>query len=61
MPVLRSEFLARKTPPIDNDYGYYQLIVLKHSVFYLYQRISSISLGKEKVECNFIHINNDLN
>ena len=38
----------------------YQLIALKQCVFNLYQRISSISLRKEKVESNFIDINDDL-
>ena len=37
------------------------MIALKHSVFKLHQRISSISLKKEKVESNFININGDLN
>ena len=54
-------FQAQKTPHIDNDLGYYQLIALKHSVVNLYQRISCIPLGKEKIESNFTNINGDLN
>ena len=49
----------KKTSHIDNVYGYYQLTALKHSGFNLYQRISSSSLGKEKVESKFISINGD--
>ena len=43
--------------------GYYQLTVLKNSVFNLYQLISSIFLGKENVESTstFINVNGDLN
>ena len=55
MPVPHSEFLGLEKPHIDIDYEYYQLIGLKHYIFNLYQRISSISLGKEKVESNFIN------
>ena len=60
-PFFARNFQAQKTLYIDNDKWYYQLIALKHSVFNLYQRVSSISLEKENVKSNFININGDFN
>ena len=60
MPVLRSDFFWFKKHLILTT-SKVQLMDLKHCVFNLYQRISSISLGKEKVEFNFINVNDDLN
>ena len=61
MSVLRLEFLGFENISHRQRLKYYQFIALKHSVFNLYQRISSISLRKENVEYNFININEDLN
>ena len=63
MPVLCSEFLDLENTSYRQWLRVFalQFIALKHFVFNLYQGISSISLGKEKVKSNFININVDLN
>ena len=61
MPVLGLEFLGSKTTSYRP--GLWVLLVNGFETFriQLYQRVSSTSLGKEKVESNFININGDLN
>ena len=60
MPVLCLEFFGFENKAMDDEEGYYQFIALKHVVCNLYERISSIFLGKKRVESNFINNNGDL-
>ena len=59
--IFSSKFLSLENISFRQRLRVYQLKALKLSAFNLHQRISSISLGKEKIESNFIIINGDLN
>ena len=60
MPALRSEFLCLENISYRQQLRVNQLIALKPSVFNFYQRISHISLEKEKIKSKLISINGDL-